>query len=147
MEIVKDLIKSKIKFNIKLNNGNLISNKWFDGVWRDLQPSECYVISKDRTYNIYSIKNEKFASKKWFNYVSGFYNENFRVKLNEKWNFVNGDGVLVSSVWFEYVNSFVFNTSDKTDENYYARVVFKGEIYELDTNGNLRNCRYLRDTV
>ena len=50
-----------------------------------------------------------------------------RVELNDKWNFIDTDGKLLSEQWFD----------DAYKSGGYAEVTKDGVTYRIDTKGNL----------
>ena len=70
------------------------------------------------------------SPKDVFDYVGDFDEGFARIRLNDKFNFINQEGKLISNQWFDYVNNF---------EDGFARVRLNGERYRLDTSGRLYN--------
>ena len=69
-------------------------------------------------------ENPKNVFDKVFSFRKGF----ARVKLNDKWNFINQKIEIISNQWFDYVSDF---------NEGFAKVQLNNKWYKLDKNGNL----------
>ena len=59
----------------------------------------------------------------------GVFQEGFaRVRLGDKWNFINTDSEILSNLWFDQVWDFYDG---------FASVILNGKEYKIDTKGNL----------
>ena len=67
-------------------------------------------------------------SQQWFDNVRIFSEGFARVVLNDKWNYINTEGQLLSKQWFDCVWSF---------NEGFAGVELNGKWYNLDKEGNL----------
>ena len=63
-----------------------------------------------------------------FDYISDFVNGIAKVSLNDKWNFIDTNGNLLSKQWFDYISSF---------KNSFAKVRLNGKYNLIDKNGKL----------
>ena len=69
------------------------------------------------------------SPNQWFDWIGDFHDGYARVKLNNKWNYIDTQGKLLSpNQWFDVVDYFY---------NGYARVKLNGKWYKIDTKGNI----------
>jgi len=77
-------------------------------------------------YNV--VRDGKLISNKWFDVAGDFHSGYARVKLNDKWNFIDTNGNFLCDQWFDgAVDSF---------HDGFARVDLKDQMNYIDPNGN-----------
>ena len=80
--------------------------------------------------NAQELLDKGYNPKYLFDYVDYFVYGYARIRLNDKYNWINRDYRLVSpEQWFDYADDF--------NENGYSIVLFSNTSYKIDTNGQL----------
>lgn len=119
--------------NLIDTNGNLLSDQWFDGIWKFEEGLAAVVLNGK--YNFIDTKG-RLISNQWFDNLktSRFCKGLAGVELNEKWNFIDRNGNLLSPQWFDSITSF---SSDPDDDFEFAKVKLNGKENVIGRDGRL----------
>ena len=144
---VKLVIKNN-RYNLADNKNNILSPMWFDGVfhmrddymvvYQEVRIGnnpliECEHFSKI-IYNVIDFNGNLLSPNLWFDNVNNFVdfstNEGYTfVTLNNKENFMDSKGRLLSDKWFDDITRF----NDKG----LARVTTEGNDFWINTKGEV----------
>src|SRR5574344_1912034 len=92
------------------------------------------IVKMDDTYNV--INNDRLMLTRWLTHMGDFHDGLAQVKLNDKSNFIDTDGKLLSDQWFGYAGNF----SDG-----FAWVQLNDKYNFIDKNGNLLSEQWFDD--
>ena len=124
------------KWNLIDQNGNLISQQWFDNIHGFNEYDNTYgfneygivTVELNKKWNLIDV-NGKLVSKQWFDWIGDFENDFAQVMLNGKLNFIDTNGKVLSQQWFDDIDNF--------DRNGFAKVELNRKRNLIDQNGNL----------
>lgn len=104
------------KYNLMDNKGNILSPIWFDEIYSLGYGKEymvAYLINEEgkRQYNILDLKGNLLSENLWFDGINNYidFNDNGGfgvVELNNKFNFIDCNGKLLSNDWFDKYTRF-----------------------------------------
>ena len=119
-------VELNYKFNLIDTKGNLLSQQWFDYVYKF--ENGIAKVELNNKYNLIDT-NSNLLSKQWFDYISYFHENGIaKVKLNNKYNFIDTNCKILSQQWFDYVYKF---------KNGIAKVELNNNFNLIDKNGKL----------
>lgn len=101
-------------------------------VFDEVKPlsDKLFIVCLCKKYNILDTK-KGFKFQQWFDYISVYYEMVIRVKLNDKWSFINTKGELIGkgNLWFDEVDSLFHDGFVKVkSNNKWSFVNNKGEL-------------------
>lgn len=122
------------KYNCINTYGKLITDEWFDEITDNFDDKFVKVKMKNKYNLINTQKNGKIVFDEWFDEIYEFKNGFAQVKLNDRWNYINSDGEIISGVWFDSVGGYRSSSSFKDG---FVEVRLNSKYNFIDTNGNL----------
>ena len=73
---------------------------------------------------------------RWFDDVDDFFDGFAKVQLNNKWNYINTDGKIISNQWFDEVGYFIDGLARVKLIDKWSFINKKGEIFKLNNKKN-----------
>lgn len=128
------------KYNFMNQNGDFMFKEWLykcervnEDYWQIENDS---VIQNNHKVNWLSERSHKLLSKIWLDYIEDCHFGIWRVKLDDKWNFMDENGEFLSEQWFEYCGKF---------NDGFGLVELNGKNNFIDRNGNFLSKQWFDD--
>lgn len=132
------------RYNLMDNKNNILSPIWFDLIFSLGYGKEYMVVYNEneqgkREHNIIDLNGNLLSPNLWFddvnNYIDFGDNAGFGVvRLNDKFNFIDRQGKLLSDKWFD--------TYVRFNDKGFTFVRIDNTPYELDKDGTLTQVPY-----
>ena len=122
------VVKSFYGETIIGKDGKLICKRWFRRCTNEKDSAGTFYVEKDGLCNRIKKGKGVISPKRWFDSFDGYNDGYARVRLGEKYNFIDLDANLLSDTYFEYADDFKYG---------YATVKLDGKHNILSRDGKL----------